>query len=191
MGEGAEPTVLCRMDQPPGDHGLKIDEEPGYATMRAANPVAAAPFAVKEIKPDVVLATTTLEHIWMLCHAVIDAGSPVAGPPVAGWVIGGQLRPMLAPLDPRIALYGVSRYIARRAELCFDREVGVLPPPFFPADFRIETTRERVMFVNPVWPKGAEIASESLRTGLLFVKLGAVALGVEAGRLGEIEIRNE
>jgi len=153
IGEGAEPTVLCRMARPPGDHGLKIDDEPGYTVIRAANLIAAAPFAVEETKPDVILVTTAMEHIWNLSHSVIDSGYPVAA-----WVIGGQLRPMLAPLDSRIALYGVSEYSARRAALCFEREARILLPPFFPIDFRVDTTRERVMFVNPIWPKGAEIA---------------------------------
>jgi glycosyltransferase involved in cell wall biosynthesis len=137
----------------PGGPLFPADRRMGYVTYRGWDPVAGAGEVCRRFRPDV---------------AVLQAGRPLplanalleAGVPTVLYIHDVDLDQMDGSLGPRrgLAFVANSRFTAARVREARGIEATTIPPLVRPEHYRTETTRERVLFVNPHPRKGVEVA---------------------------------
>ena len=158
LGEhGVETCVLCAAVG--DDAGTRCDRSLGYPVLRSADPVGAlGPFAAVE-RPD-VLVVLTGDHLIQLLLAGLDCRLPVAAylHNVEYREFGGVLLP-----DPAVLYLANSGFAAARLKGLFGIEAEVIYPLVDPTHYRLESSREKVLFINPTHLKGVEIVLAAAR----------------------------
>jgi glycosyltransferase involved in cell wall biosynthesis len=131
----------------PADHLM------GYPVFRGHDPTKAAPEMLERFQPSAVVVTSGKSSPFS--HAFLRVGVPtiVYLRDVEVPLIGGPL-----PRDPSVAYISNSRFNAARMKAVVGVDPVVIPPLVRPERFRTETTRSRVLFVNPVPEKGVDLA---------------------------------
>ncbi len=131
----------------PDDHFI------GYPVFRGREPTEAAPEVLEGFQPSAVVVTSGKYS--PLSQAFLRAGVPtiVYLRDVEIPLMGGPL-----PRDPRVAYVSNSRFNAAFMNAVFGVEAVVIPPLVRPERFRTETTRSRMLFINPVPEKGVDLA---------------------------------
>ncbi len=131
----------------PADHLM------GYPVFRGYDPRTAASEMLERFRPSAVVVTSGTSS--PLSHAFLRVGVPtiVYLRDVEIPLIGGPL-----PRDPRVAYISNSRFNAARMKAVVGVDPVVIPPLVRPERFYTETTRSRVLFVNPVPEKGVDLA---------------------------------
>lgn len=171
----------------------RSDRSCGYQVVRAADPVVALPAVAAALRPDVIVVQTGPRLI-QLVIAARDTGRPTAV--YFHNVEPGELHGILVP-DPRVLFLANSRFTAARWHAACGIDCEVVLPYVDHAAYRTETTRERILFVNPTMPKGVEIFFRiaAARPALPFSVAESWALDpvwrrhcqARAARLGNIE----
>jgi glycosyltransferase involved in cell wall biosynthesis len=133
--------------------GFPADHLMGYPVFRGHDPTQAAREMLGRFRPSAVVVTAGKHS--PLSHAFLRAGVPtvVYFRDVEVSLIGGPL-----PTDPGVAYISNSRFNAARMRAVVGVEPVVIPPLVRPERFRTDTTRRRVLFVNPVPEKGVDLA---------------------------------
>jgi glycosyltransferase involved in cell wall biosynthesis len=124
----------------------------GYLVVRAPDPVAALPAVVATFGPSTIVTQTGPELAGMLV-AALDTELPTVV--YLHNVEQGELGGVLLP-DPKVLYLANSRFTAARWQAAFGVTSEVIAPYVEPALYVTETTRERILFVNPTVPKGVE-----------------------------------
>jgi glycosyltransferase involved in cell wall biosynthesis len=148
---GTETAVLCgTLDR---DAGTRCDRALGYPVLRSPDPVGAlGPFAAVE-RPD-ALVVLTGAHLIELLLAGLDCGLPVAAylHNVEYRELGGVLLP-----DPSVLYLANSQFTSRRLKGLFGIDTTVIYPLVDPERYRLQSTDEKLLFINPTQLKGLEI----------------------------------
>lgn len=122
------------------------DTRLGYPVYRARYPVLSAREAALAVRPDIVVVQG-----W---NAAKLAGAfSAAGIATLLYAHNAQ---RLGDGDPDVQIIANSRFTASLH--AGRRVIGVVPPLIEPGDYRVDTARERVLFVNPIPQKGLAIA---------------------------------
>jgi len=154
---GFEVAVLCGQSEfsvdtesffpaPTSDSGL------GYEVVRAPVPLAALPWIARRFRPDVLVVNGGA--LTSLAAGGLDLGLRTAvyfhNTETLSW--GGILLP-----HPNLLYLANSRFTADRLRAMLGVEAEVVFPIVRPERYGTKTTRERVLFVNPVIKKGVEL----------------------------------
>jgi glycosyltransferase involved in cell wall biosynthesis len=129
-----------------------VDRDRGYALVRTRGPVEhALPAALDELRPAVVVVNGYDASTVAPARQVLRR---TAALPTVLYVHDTGGVPLARDAGSVVA---VSRFLARRLAA---RGVGaeVVPPIVEPAGYRVETTRRTALLVNPVPPKGLNVA---------------------------------
>jgi len=134
-----------------GGEVYTMDKFCGYPVFRGWAEISAIPAVIGRFEPDIVL----LESCPLRSYSdlFVGHGLPVIASIRDATFYGGNLI-----AHPSIRYIANSGFIAGRLLSDFGIEGDVIPPPVFLEKYRILSTRERVLFVNPVAKKGIEIA---------------------------------
>jgi len=153
---GVEVALLCRAD--PNSLPPSADSCP-YRVIRAPDPVAAVSGVAATLEPSAIVVQTGHNMVRQLV-AALDSKRPVLVylHNVEQAELGGVLLP-----DPEIAYLANSRFTAARWHAAYGLECDVVPPYVEPAAYVVETTRERILFVNPTMHKGVELFFQMAR----------------------------
>jgi glycosyltransferase involved in cell wall biosynthesis len=129
------------------------DERYGYRTVRLPEPIESLPSVAASFEPDIVVVQTGITTIPMLV-AALDIEIPVAlyMHNVEVSELGGQLVP-----DPKLLYFANSAFTADRGRAMFGIDMIVLPPLVERSRYRIASSRETALFINPTPLKGVEI----------------------------------
>lgn len=149
--QGVETCVLCGTAG--ADSGTLRDQALGYPVLRSPDPVGAlGPYAAVE-QPD-ALVVLTGDHLIELLLAGLDCRLPVAAylHNVEYRELGGVLLP-----DPAVLYLANSGFAAARLRALFGIDPQVIYPLVDPARYRLDTSREKMLFINPTQLKGVEI----------------------------------
>jgi glycosyltransferase involved in cell wall biosynthesis len=148
---GIEVAVLCAQMDAPATVATS-DYACGYLAVRAPDPVAALPAVAATFGPSAIVAQTGPELAGLLIAALdLDLPTAVYLHNVEHAELGGVLLP-----DPKVLYLANSRFTAARWQAAFGVTSEVIAPYVEPDQYTTETTRERVLFVNPTVPKGVE-----------------------------------
>jgi glycosyltransferase involved in cell wall biosynthesis len=132
--------------------GFPVDHVMGYPVFRGYDPTTAAPEMLRRFRPDVVVVTSG--SYAPLAQVFLDAGVPtivyLRDVELTAW--GGPL-----PSCSTVAYVSNSQFNATRLRAMTGIEPVVIPPLVRPQRVVTETTRSRVLFVNPVPPKGVDL----------------------------------
>ncbi len=152
---GVEPSVLCgytasvhhEMARPRSDEWL------GYPTMRMPDPAGSVATVAAVAEPDAIVVLTGDKTVPTIVSAM------QTGRPVGVYIhnveyreFGGVLLP-----DPDIRYFANSEFTSRRLRSLFGLESEVLYPLVRAGAYQFETSREKVLFINPSLPKGVEV----------------------------------
>lgn len=131
---------------------LRGDACMGYPVFRASHPVNAVDKVLRSFPASVVVVTSG--SYAPLSIAFLQRGAPtiVYLRDVEIPMMGGTL-----PRGPRVGYISNSRFNATRLAAVAGIEPIVIPPLVRPERFRTETSRSRVLFVNPVPKKGVDV----------------------------------
>jgi len=132
--------------------GFPVDHVMGYPVFRGHDPTTAAPEMLRRFRPDVVVVTSG--SYAPLARIFLDADVPtiVYLRDVEQTAWGGPL-----PNCPTVAYVSNSEFNATRLRAATGIDPVVIPPMVRPQRVVTETTRTRVLFVNPVPQKGVEL----------------------------------
>jgi glycosyltransferase involved in cell wall biosynthesis len=135
---------------------ILADRKCGYSVWRSWSPQDSFEQVACKEAPDVVLALAPIRTALI----AKDAGYPtvihLTGPGTGGLdIVFHEL------LDG--ACVAISHFTSDWFERRFGRQVPVIYPVIPPEAYRTHTTRQNVMFINPVPPKGLDIALEVAR----------------------------
>ncbi len=135
-----------------------LDEGLGYPVYRVRDVTG----AIAAIAESVHAATVIAQNEFSLASAALAAGFPTllylrhADP---AWLFARARVPPDAELaHPLLGYVANSDFVRRFYEQRFGFSAEVVTPLVLPEDYRVRSTRERVLFVNPVPVKGVEIA---------------------------------
>ena len=171
----------------------RADRLCGYQVVRAPEPALALPAVVAALQPSAIVVQTGPGLVQLLIAAV-ESGVPTAVylHNVEQAELGGALLP-----DPSVLYLANSRFTAARWQAAFGLASEVVPPYVERDAYLTETSRERILFVNPTVPKGVERMFQlaAARPTLPFTVAESWALQPEwrrfcqgrAARLGNIE----
>jgi glycosyltransferase involved in cell wall biosynthesis len=117
------------------------------------DPIEALATVAAVADPHAVVVLTG-ERTAPMIVAAMDTGVPVGVyiHNVEYREFGGVLLP-----DPDISYFANSAFTAGRLRSLFGLQAQVLPPLVLPEHYRLDTSREKVLFINPTLPKGVEI----------------------------------
>lgn len=136
-----------------GRQSLREDCVMGYPVFRSRDPVRAAGKMLKRLEPSAVVVTSG--RYAPLSKAFLRRGLPtilyLRDVEIAS--MGGDL-----PKESHVAYVSNSRFNASRFAAVAGVDPTVIPPLVRPERVRTDTTRTRVLFVNPVPEKGVDIA---------------------------------
>jgi glycosyltransferase involved in cell wall biosynthesis len=149
---GIEVAVLCATLEPVSA-APRSDRVCAYQTVRVADPVGALPAVAAALQPDAIVVQTG-PSLTKLMVAALDSGLPTAVylHNVEHAELGGTLLP-----DPIILYLANSRFTAARWRAAFGIDSHVVPPYVEPDLYLTDTTRERILFINPTMQKGVEL----------------------------------
>ncbi len=155
MERGVEPSVLCGYAASV-QHATarpRSDEWLGYPTLRMPDPIEALATVAAVSEPDAIIVLTGDKTVPNIV-AAMETGRPVGVyiHNVEFREFGGVLLP-----DPDICYFANSNFTARRLRSLFGLESQVLYPLVRADDYQFETSREKILFINPTVPKGVEI----------------------------------
>lgn len=173
-----------------------VDGSLGYLTLRSAAPDRALPRVLKRFAPDVVVVGGYDETrvAWARSMLVGAAHLPTV---LHLHDIGGLQLAAEAAL--RIdCVVAVSEFVARQAD-GLGLRTDCIPPPIDRQHYRVHSTRRVALFINPVAPKGVEMALALARarpaipfvfTRCWHIAPGALAtLEAQARSLSNVELR--
>lgn len=165
-GAGDEPAVLARLDPAgwlafvnrlrrklPFGPEFPTDRRMGYPVYRGWNPLEGAPEAVRRARPDVVVVQGTGPVPLTRAFLELDVPTVLYIHDVEFDRLGGE-----PPGDARLLVLANSEFTAARARRELRVEPHVVPPLVRPEAYRTNSSRDRVVFVNPHPLKGVEIA---------------------------------
>ena len=149
--QGVEVAVLCGTDAP-----ARRDGALGYEVVRDPDPISALAAVAGALQPDAIVVQTGPKMVRLLV-AALDSGRAAAVylHNVEQSELGGVLLP-----DPAILYLANSPFTAARWRALFGLDCAVVPPCIDRDVYRVETTRERVLFINPTAVKGVELIFE-------------------------------
>lgn len=151
---GVEPSVLCGYTAAVQQTARpRSDEWLGYPTLRVPNPIESLTTVAAVDEPDAIVVLTGDKTVGTIL-AAMETRRPVAVyiHNVEYREFGGVLLP-----DPKIRYFANSEFTARRLHSLFGLESEVLYPLVHGEAYRFESSREKVLFINPSLPKGVEI----------------------------------
>ncbi len=152
---GIEPTLLCGFaaTRDKDSATARSDKSLGYPVLRMPDPVASLGVVAAVTRPDAVLVLTGDRTVNMVV-AAMDTELPVGVyiHNVEHREFGGVLLP-----DPDILYFANSEFTANRLRSLFGIQSVVLRPLVQPERYRIETSREKILFINPTQLKGVEV----------------------------------
>lgn len=150
--QGVAVTVLCAGSNPRATAPQR-DDALGYAVVRATDPLAVLWAIANETQPSAIVVQTGPNLVRLLV-AALDTGRPagVYLHNVEQSELGGVLLP-----DPAIRYLANSPFTAARWNALYGVECAVVPPLVERDAYVVESTRERVLFVNPTAVKGVEL----------------------------------
>lgn len=136
-----------------GYEAFRSDRSMGYRVFRAHNPVTAADRALKRFEPSAVVVTSG--SYAKLARPFLERGFPTVlyMRDVEPASMGAGL-----PNGVHTAYVSNSQFNASRLAAVAGANALVLPPLVRPERVRTETTRSRVLFINPVPEKGMDVA---------------------------------
>ena len=148
MRRGVEVAVLCESRT-----AIVDDRASDYRTFRVADPAGALPAVAAGFRPDVIVVQTG-SNVVRLLVAALDTAMPtvVYLHNVEESELGGILLP-----DPSILYLANSPFTAARWNAAFGLACDVVPPYVDAAVYLTETTRARILFINPTVQKGVEL----------------------------------
>jgi glycosyltransferase involved in cell wall biosynthesis len=132
---------------------MACDQLMGYSVFRAWDPTRAVPQFTKQFRPDLALIQSG--RLMELAARFIAQAIPtiVYVRSAEFWAMGG------APAPNRLLRFiANSEFIAAQANAALGIESIVIPPLVQRERFATETTREKLVFINPVPEKGVDIA---------------------------------
>ncbi len=146
---GVEVAQLC------ATRGMEVARESalGYDVVRAHDPITSLAALADSLQPDAIVVQTGPKMVRLLV-AALDTGRPAAV--YLHNVEQGELGGVLLP-DPAIRYLANSPFTAARWRALFGLDCAVVPPCIDRAAYRVESTRERVLFINPTAVKGVEL----------------------------------
>ncbi|MCW8930262.1 MAG: glycosyltransferase [Gammaproteobacteria bacterium] len=152
---GAEPAVLCGYVAAHNNAQARprSDESLGYPVIRMPDPTGSLTTVAAVIEPDAIVVLTG-DNTAAMVVAAMDTGLPTAVyiHNVEFREFGGILLP-----DPNICYFSNSEFTARRLHSLFGIHSEVLLPLVQTEKYRIDTSREKILFINPSLLKGVEI----------------------------------
>ena len=155
LERGVEPTVLCGYGATPNREAAapRSDEALGYPVVRMPDAVEALGTVAAVAEPDAVLVLTGDQTVPMVV-AALDTGLPLGVyiHNVEFREFGGVLLP-----DPDIQYFANSGFTARRLKSLFGLDAEVLVPLVQPERYRLHSSREKILFINPTVLKGVEV----------------------------------
>jgi glycosyltransferase involved in cell wall biosynthesis len=155
LERGVEPTVLCGYGATTNRESAtpRSDEALGYPVVRMPDPVEALGTVAAVAEPDAVLVLTGDQTVPMVV-AALDTGLPLGVyiHNVEFREFGGVLLP-----DPDIQYLANSAFTARRLKSLFGLDAEVLVPLVQPERYRLHSSREKILFINPTVLKGVEV----------------------------------
>jgi glycosyltransferase involved in cell wall biosynthesis len=128
-----------------------MDKFCGYPVFRGWGETSGLPAVIDKFKPDIVLLQNCPYQIYF--DLIVSLGLPVIIyiREVDYW--GAHLIE-----HPSLRYIANSGFLANRLRKDFGIEAEIIPPIVLPEMYRVHSTRERVLFINPVEKKGIEIA---------------------------------
>ena len=135
-------------------HGADLytmDKFRGYPVFRGWGETSGFPAVIDKFKPDIVLLQTC--PLRNFADLFVSLGLPVVICIRDASFGGGNLIE-----HPSLRYIANSGFIANRLRRDFGIEAEIMPPLVLPERYRVHSTRERVLFVNPVAEKGVEIS---------------------------------
>lgn len=163
---GDEPAVLAHLDpvgwlafvnrlrrKLPFGSAFPADRRMGYPVHRGWSLIEGAPEAVRRIRPDVVVVQGSGPVPLTRAFVELDVPTVLYLHDVEFDRLGGE-----PPAHPRLQVLANSRFTAERARRELNVESHVVPPLVRPEAYRTNSSRDRVVFVNPNPLKGVEIA---------------------------------
>src|SRR5471030_2055638 len=153
-------AVVCgglqrdRLLHPPGDaFALSVDVDLGYPVYRAKDPARCIPFVARLQVADAVVLH--LDRTGELLSAAV-----LSGIRVLVYLRDVQFAATLWRLRelPHVKVIANSQICANRARNELGLECDVVHPLVIPENYIVDTSLERVLFVNPVPKKGVELA---------------------------------
>lgn len=151
---GHQAIVLTGGRSAPAHVAPSEDAELGYARWRAADAVAALPFAIRITAPDIVVLMShpALPRMMVACHELAV--------PTLVYLRNAETRELEGRLlpDPFFRYLAVSEFAARRWRAWSGITCAVLPAAVDPARHAVARGGDAVTFVNPVPKKGVTIA---------------------------------
>jgi len=130
-----------------------VDHVMGYPVFRSTEPAVAVHAVVERVRPNAAVVNSG--EYTTLARACVSAGLPtivylrdVEHPDVSARL----------PKEPDVAYISNSLFNARRWAAIAGLKPFVVPPLVRPERFKTDTTRRRVLFVNPVPEKGVDLA---------------------------------
>ncbi len=155
MQRGVEPSVLCGYTASVHADSAqpRSDEWQGYPVMRSPEPINALPTIAALNEPDAIVVLTGDKTVPMIV-AAMQTGKPVGVyiHNVEYREFGGVLLP-----DPDIRYFSNSRFTARRLNALFGLDSEVVYPLVQPDSYCLDSSREKILFINPSLPKGVEV----------------------------------
>ena len=127
-----------------------MNEFCGYPVFRGWG-TSGIPGVIDKFKPDIVLLQTCPLRIYS--DLFVSLGLPVVICIRDATFWGGNLIE-----HPSVRYIANSGFIANRLRRDFGIDAEIMPPLVLPERYRVHSTRESVLFVNPVAEKGVEIS---------------------------------
>ncbi len=152
LRRGIDVVVLCGVaDDAPA--ATRTDRICGYQVIRAADPIAALPAVATAAQVDAIVVQTS-HGLSRLLIAALDSERPIAV--YLHNVEHAELHGTLLP-DPAILYLANSPFTAARWRVGCGIESHVVPPYVERAAYPTDSTRERILFINPTFQKGVEL----------------------------------
>lgn len=155
VARGVEPTVLCGSVATRNQQLFRArsDELLGYPVIRMPHAEESLNTVAAALAPDAIVVLTG-DNTATMVIAAMDTEIPVAVyiHNVEFREFGGILLP-----DPDICYFSNSQFTSRRLRSLFGIESTPLIPLVQPDVYRMNPSREKVLFINPSLLKGAEI----------------------------------
>lgn len=149
---GHEAIILAPMPDTAGRETPALDRSRGYAVWWARDVIAAFPYLLAQIAPDVVIIQSA-PSIGRLMIAAREAAVPTL---VYLHSVEMHRLPVLPP-DPFFRYLAVSRFVADRMRVWHEIDCAVLEPLIDVERHRAVSIGDSVTFVNPTPPKGVEL----------------------------------
>ena len=128
-----------------------MDKFCGYPVFRGWGETSGIPAVIDKFKPDIILLQICPLRIYS--DFFISLGLPVIIFTRFANVLGGDLIE-----QPSLRYIANSGFMANWLRRGFGISAEIMPPLVFPERYRVHSSRERVLFVNPVAEKGVEIS---------------------------------